>query len=110
MKRDWKCCLRLIIAIFLVGLVEPSFASDSSSFPGAEGFGALASGGNGGEVFYITNLDDSGPGTFRDAISHPHRIIKFSVSGVVHLTSNLAASSGTCAMKLDTITKPKAGG
>ncbi len=93
MKRDWKCCLRLAVAIFFVGSVKSSLASNLPSFPGAEGFGALASGGTGGEVYYVTNLDDSGPGTFRDAMSQPHRIIKFSVGGVIHLESNVAASS-----------------
>ncbi len=83
----------LAMAIFSVGLVKSSFASDPPSFPGAEGFGALASGGNDGETYYVTNLEDAGPGTFRDAISRSHRIVKFSVVGVIHLKSNLAASS-----------------
>ncbi|MGH8023989.1 MAG: pectate lyase family protein [Limisphaerales bacterium] len=71
-----------------------AFASDVvPSFPGAEGFGALASGGRGGENYCVTNLDDSGPGTFREAVSQSHRTITFCVGGVVHLKSNLAVSS-----------------
>jgi hypothetical protein len=63
------------------------------AFPGAEGFGALATGGRGGELFHVTSLEDSGPGTFRDAVSRSRRIIVFDVGGVVRLQSNLAGSS-----------------
>jgi pectate lyase len=68
-----------------LGIVPP--------FPGAEGFGALATGGSGGENYCVTNLDDSGPGTFRDAVSSPHRTVTFGVGGVIHLKSNVDASS-----------------
>jgi len=67
--------------------------SNLPAFPGAEGFGALATGGRGGEVFHVTSLEDSGPGTFRDAVSQPRRIIVFEVGGVVRLKSNVAGSS-----------------
>ena len=63
------------------------------AFPGAEGFGALATGGRGGEIFHVTSLEDSGPGSFREAVSRPRRIIVFDVGGVVRLKSNIAGSS-----------------
>jgi pectate lyase len=63
------------------------------AFPGAEGFGAPATGGRGGELFHVTSLEDSGPGTFRDAVGAPRRIIVFDVGGVVRLKSNVTGSS-----------------
>ena len=53
------------------------------AFPGAEGKGALASGGRGGEVYIVTNIKDSGPGSFRDAVSEPNRTVVFGISGTI---------------------------
>jgi hypothetical protein len=63
------------------------------AFPGAEGFGATATGGRGKAVIAVTNLADDGPGSFREAVSHSDETIVFKVSGVIHLKSNVTLSS-----------------
>ncbi len=61
------------------------------AFPGAEGFGRYARGGRGGDVYYVTSLEDAGPGTLRDAIRSADgpRTVLFAVSGTISLKSAL---------------------
>ena len=62
-------------------------AAGPAAFPGAEGFGASATGGRGGEVYEVTTLADSGPGSLRDAVSKPDRTVVFRVAGTIALKS-----------------------
>lgn len=64
-----------------------------NAFPGAVGFGAIATGGNDGTTYTVTNLDDSGTGSFRDAVSESNRNIVFDVGGYIVLESAVSLSS-----------------
>lgn len=79
--------------IALLGWLPVWMLAQLPAFPGAEGFGKNARGGRGGEVYHVTSLNDSGPGTLRDAVSRPHRTVLFDVSGVIRLRSRLVLSS-----------------
>ncbi|HEX4350547.1 MAG TPA: polysaccharide lyase, partial [Verrucomicrobiae bacterium] len=56
------------------------------AFPGAEGGGKFSFGGRGGQVYVVTSLADSGPGTLREACEAAGpRIVLFNVAGIIHL-------------------------
>ncbi|KAI3607543.1 pectate lyase [Moniliophthora roreri] len=84
--------MKLLSAV-LLALSLASTCAAIPAFPGAEGFGANATGGRGGEVYIVTNLNDSGSGSFRDAVSKSNRIVVFAVGGVINISSRIVVSS-----------------
>ena len=85
-----KTPLRLIC--FAASLLAAR-AADLPAFPGAEGFGATTPGGRGGKILFVTNLDDSGPGSLRAACNTDGpRIVLFRVAGTIALKSPLTIS------------------
>ncbi|RYE24682.1 MAG: polysaccharide lyase, partial [Sphingobacteriaceae bacterium] len=64
--------------------------SELLAFPGAEGGGAYSFGGHGGRVIVVKNLNDSGPGSLRDACEQGGaRIVVFNVAGIIKLKTPL---------------------
>src|SRR6188768_1600409 len=73
-----------------VPVTENAFA-----FPGAEGFGRDATGGRGGKVLFVTNLNDAGAGSFRTAVQTTGpRIVVFKISGNIKLNSPVNITNG----------------
>lgn len=83
----------MVSSLGITSVPEPDAAGNLLAFPGAVGGGKYATGGRGGEVYHVTNLNDSGTGSFRDAVSKSGRIVVFDVSGTIELKSNILCQS-----------------
>ncbi|MFT3981945.1 MAG: hypothetical protein QM687_15875 [Ferruginibacter sp.] len=81
-----------IVFLLLAFISLHSFAQ-LPAFPGAEGFGALATGGRGSDVYHVTNLNDSGKGSLREAVSQPNRTVVFDVGGVIKIKERINVES-----------------
>jgi pectate lyase len=97
-----KSLIKIMSGAALLGLAI--FQVHAQSFSGAQGYGAVATGGS--TVYTVNNLNDSGTGSLRDALSASGRYVKFSVTGTITLKSELAVPSNTT---LDGTTAPSPG-
>ena len=98
MKRQLITNITLMLLVLLAGITTISAEEakeKTPAFPGAEGFGRYVSGGRGGKVYHVTNLNDSGTGSLRWAVGqNGTRTIVFDVSGTIHLKSVLNIKGG----------------
>ena len=91
------CCLVTVISCRAQQPEEQSGLPGRQilAFPGAEGYGKFTTGGRGGKVILVTNLEDDGPGSLRAAIDQKvPRTILFAVSGTIALKSPLKIRYG----------------
>ena len=74
----------------LTGINQATNNDQPLAFPGAEGFGKYTTGGRGGKIFIVSNLNDKGPGSFREAVeAKGKRIVVLGVDGTIHLETKL---------------------
>jgi pectate lyase len=79
-----------IISILLGGTTPANAAPSVKAFPGAAGYGTDTPGGRGGKVIYVTNLNDAGSGSLRDALTQSGpRMVLFKVTGTISLGSDI---------------------
>lgn len=84
----------LVYAVVLFALVSACAGPEPKAFPTAEGFGAQAQGGRGGDVYHVTSLGDDGPGSLRACIeaSGPRTCV-FRVGGTIEVNAPLVVTN-----------------
>ena len=86
----------LAILVALLSTTTVFSQTNAPAFPGAEGHGRYVTGGRGGKIVHVTNLNDSGTGSFRSAVSgSDKKIVVFDVGGIIALNSDLNIGANT---------------
>ncbi|WP_337286659.1 hypothetical protein [Candidatus Methylomirabilis sp.] len=96
-KRSFLICAAMLVSSL-------SFTSAAQSY---QGFGTTTPGGAGGTVVHVTNLNDSGPGSFREAVKQGNRTVVFDVGGEIVLTDYLYVLGAN--ITIDGLTAPSPG-
>ena len=100
----------VFILLFLIFPFKNYGQNEVLAFPTAKGAGAYATGGRGGIVVHVTNLNDAGPGSLREALNMTvPRIIVFDVSGVITIDALLYIDADNSNFTLAGQTAPEGG-
>lgn len=90
-----------VLKVFMIcGLITTAsdLNAQTLAFPEATGFGRFTTGARGAanpQIYLVTNLNDSGPGSFRDAVSQEGRFVIFKVGGIINVASSIAIAKNT---------------